>query len=51
MCFFGSMLITNDVALITFVPFAIMILKSSCREDLMIPVIVYQLLLPIWEVC
>ncbi|KAG4095423.1 hypothetical protein H8356DRAFT_1354527 [Neocallimastix lanati (nom. inval.)] len=42
MCFFGSMLITNDVALITFVPFAIMILKSSCREDLMIPVIVYQ---------
>ncbi|KAL6597956.1 hypothetical protein LY90DRAFT_663815 [Neocallimastix californiae] len=42
MCFFGSMLITNDVALITFVPFAIMILKSSCREDLMIPVVVYQ---------
>lgn len=42
MCFFGSMLITNDVALITFVPFAIMILKSSCREDLMIPVVVLQ---------
>jgi len=42
MCFFGSMLITNDVALITFVPFAIMILKSSSREDLMIPVVVFQ---------
>jgi len=42
MCFFGSMLITNDVALITFVPFAILILRSSNREDLMIPVIVLQ---------
>jgi len=42
MCFFGSMLITNDVALITFVPFAIMVLRSSNREDLMIPVIVLQ---------
>ena len=42
MCFFGSMLITNDVALITFVPFAMMILKSCNREDLMIPVIVLQ---------
>jgi len=36
------MLITNDVALITFVPFTIMILRSSNREDLMIPVIVLQ---------
>ena len=42
MCFFGSMLITNDVALITFVPFAILVLKSCNREDLMIPVIVFQ---------
>lgn len=42
MCFFGSMLITNDVALITFVPFAILVLKSCKREDLMIPVIVFQ---------
>ncbi|ORX41757.1 citrate transporter family protein [Piromyces finnis] len=42
MCFFGSMLITNDVALITFVPFAIMVLRSSNREDLMIPVVVLQ---------
>ena len=42
MCFFGSMLITNDVALITFVPFAMLILKNCKREDLMIPVIVLQ---------
>ncbi|OUM58430.1 hypothetical protein PIROE2DRAFT_16299 [Piromyces sp. E2] len=42
MCFFGSMLITNDVALITFVPFSVMVLRSSNREDLMIPVIVLQ---------
>ncbi|WP_243111945.1 SLC13 family permease [Butyrivibrio sp. CB08] len=42
MCFFGSMLITNDVALITFVPLAIMIMSSCKREDMMIPVIVLQ---------
>ena len=42
MCFVGSMLITNDVALITFVPLAIMILSSCKREDMMIPVIVLQ---------
>lgn len=42
MCFLGSMLITNDVALITFVPFSIMILKSCNKEKIMIPVIVLQ---------
>ncbi|WP_029233528.1 SLC13 family permease [Butyrivibrio sp. VCB2006] len=42
MCFFGSMLITNDVALITFVPFGMLVLKSCKREDLMIPVIAFQ---------
>ena len=42
MCFFGSMFITNDVALITFVPFAIMILYNCHREDMMIPTIVLQ---------
>lgn len=42
MCFIGSMLITNDVALITFVPFGMLVLKSCRREDLMIPVIVFQ---------
>ena len=42
LCFFCSMLITNDVSLITFVPFAIMLLSSCEREDLMIPVLVLQ---------
>jgi len=42
MCYIGSMLITNDVALITFVPFAIMILHNCNRDDIMIPVIVLQ---------
>lgn len=32
LCFFGSMLITNDVALITFVPLAILILKMANME-------------------
>ena len=42
LCFFGSMFITNDVALITFVPFAIMILHSCKREDLTIYVVILQ---------
>ena len=42
MCFFGSMLITNDVALITFVPFALMLLHSCNRDDLAIMVVVLQ---------
>ncbi len=42
LCFFSSMLITNDVALITFVPFAIMLLSSCKKEKMMIPVVVLQ---------
>ena len=42
LCFFFSMFITNDVALITFVPFTIMILHKCERRDLMIPIIVLQ---------
>lgn len=42
LCFFSSMLITNDVALITFVPFAIELLKMIRRQDRLIPVIVLQ---------
>jgi Na+/H+ antiporter NhaD/arsenite permease-like protein len=42
LCFISSMFITNDVALITFVPFAIMILKGCRKEKLMIPVVVLQ---------
>ena len=41
---FSSMFITNDVALLTFVPFAIYILKLSGRERLLIPVIALQTL-------
>lgn len=42
LCFFSSMLITNDVALITFVPFAIFTLQKSKQDKLAIPVIVLQ---------
>lgn len=42
LCFFFSMLITNDVALFTFVPFAMIILKKCKQEDLLIPVLVLQ---------
>lgn len=42
LCFFCSMFITNDVALITFVPFAVMMLQSCKKEELMIPVIALQ---------
>lgn len=42
LCFFLSMAITNDVALITFVPFAIVALQKSGQERLLIPVVVLQ---------
>lgn len=41
-CFFAGMFITNDVALITFVPFSIMIIQKIKKEKLMIFVIVMQ---------
>lgn len=41
-CFFSSMLITNDVALITFVPLAVMLLTQTGKEKLLIPVIALQ---------
>ncbi|MBE7024501.1 MAG: citrate transporter [Ruminococcaceae bacterium] len=40
LCFFTSMLITNDVALIAFVPFAILLLREIRKERLYVPVIV-----------
>lgn len=40
--FFISMLITNDVALLTFVPFSIYILGISGKRELLIPVIAFQ---------
>ena len=42
LCFFASMLITNDVALITFVPFAILLLNMAGQSRLLIPVVVLQ---------
>lgn len=42
LCFLSSMLITNDVALITFVPFAIMLLSMAGQEKLTISVVVLQ---------
>ncbi|MDD3370109.1 MAG: SLC13 family permease [Lachnospiraceae bacterium] len=41
-CFFLSMWITNDVSLITFVPFAILVLQKTGQEKLLVPVIVLQ---------
>lgn len=42
LCFFTSMFITNDVALITFVPFAVMMLETADQTRLMIPVTALQ---------
>ena len=45
LCFFSSMLITNDVALITFVPFTFIVLKmilGEKAEKLVVPVVVMQ---------
>lgn len=41
-CFFTSMLITNDVALITFVPFAIIALQMAKQENNLIWIVVLQ---------
>lgn len=41
-CFFSSMLLTNDVALITFVPFAILVLASISQQRNIIFVVVMQ---------
>ena len=44
LCFFSGMFITNDVALLTFVPFSIITLSISNRKDLYIIVIVLETL-------
>lgn len=41
-CFFSSMLITNDVALITFVPFSILVLNITAQTNHLITVTVMQ---------
>lgn len=42
LCFFSSMLITNDVALLTFIPFTIFIFKNTGKTGHLIPVITLQ---------
>lgn len=42
LCFFTAMFITNDVALITFVPFGILVLKMADRKKDMVRVLVLQ---------
>lgn len=42
LCFFFSMFITNDVALLTFVPFTLIVMKQCGRKDLLIPIIAYE---------
>ena len=42
LCFFSSMLITNDVALLTFVPFSVVVLGMADRRRDLVRVIVLQ---------
>ena len=42
LCFFFSMFITNDVALLTFVPFTVKILEKCDKQKAMIPTIILQ---------
>lgn len=45
LCFFSSMVVTNDVALITFVPFAFVILgliEPQIKRKLLVPIVVLQ---------
>ena len=42
LCFFSSMLITNDVALLTFVPFSVVVLGMADRRQDLVRVIVLQ---------
>ena len=41
-CFFSAMLITNDVALITFVPFTLLLLGKAGKKNIMIPTVALQ---------
>ncbi len=41
-CFFVSMLVTNDVSLISFVPLTILLLSSAGAADLLIPVVALE---------
>ena len=41
-CFFSSMLITNDVALLTFVPFTILVYRMVGREERLIKIVTLE---------
>lgn len=42
LCFFTSMFITNDVALLTFVPLTMIVLNMAELEEILVPVVVLQ---------
>ena len=42
LCFFSAMVVTNDVALITFVPFSVVALRYAGREDRLIGLITLE---------
>ena len=42
LCFFSSMIITNDVTLITFVPFTILVYQMIKREDRILRIVVLE---------
>lgn len=42
LCFFFGMVITNDVALVTFVPLAIIVLRRGGKSHLLVPVVAMQ---------
>ncbi len=42
LCFFSSMIITNDVTLITFVPFTILVYQMVGREDRILRIVVLE---------
>ena len=42
LCFFSSMLVTNDVALLTFVPFTILTLTLAEQQSLLIPAVTLE---------
>ena len=41
-CFFSSMLVTNDVSLISFVPLTIILFSSSDEKEMLVPVVVLE---------
>lgn len=42
LCFFSAMFITNDVALITFVPFTLLVLQMANEAERILPVVILQ---------